>query len=452
VNDWIASNDIAERPDPYRPNRATRFLLWCSGSDPTLLETRVEYYRAAGLGIFILIIAALAAVTFGLYATVVAGLFQLWFIPFAFGWGVIVFFVDRSIVVDPSYGDLTRAEGRFPMSGPGVRSPWPPPDAPQAAASSGGDGWRRAAHSGRFGGPARLLMYTARLGMALIVALLIAEVIVLLIFQPEIQKELKAQGQSAYQGTLLVLANAEIAAVSGEIADKQQTITGLDARITEAATDMNAALKAYNDEMSGAGGTKSYGNGPVAKALREVYEQKRAFHQVLVDERNRMREQVAELVKLSGELAIPGKEPYERLKLTDEARDADQLRQGVAGWLAQERAFRSFQDKHRDEVAVIVIPWLIRGLLLLIDLLPLSLKLGTAHTVYGRRLRDRAYRLRYADLSLHDARLDDIRHATQLHAYHVALATRLRYDSAEGYRRRRTDHLHRDARPREEKQ
>src|SRR5918912_4302859 len=115
-----------ERVDRYQPGALTRFFLWCGGSDPMLLDTRIEYYRAAGVGTFVLLIATLAAVTFSLYITVVSGGFKPWYLPFALFWGLIVFFVDRSIVVDPSYGNLSRAERRFPQRRASVNAPWPP--------------------------------------------------------------------------------------------------------------------------------------------------------------------------------------------------------------------------------------------------------------------------------------------------------------------------------------
>lgn len=43
------------------------------------------------------------------------------------------------------------------------------------------------------------------------------------------------------------------------------------------------------------------------------------------------------------------------------------------------------------------VPWIVRGILLAIDLVPLILKMANGTTIYGQRQRDRAAQLRDAD-------------------------------------------------------
>jgi hypothetical protein len=72
---------------------------------------------------------------------------------------------------------------------------------------------------------------------------------------------------------------------------------------------------------------------------------------------------------------------------------------------------------------VAMLPWLVRAILLLVDLMPLVLKIAGGWTLYGRRLKDRAAALRHADR----AELAD-------------LADRLERRAAVERRRRQVDH------------
>ncbi|WP_431918775.1 DUF4407 domain-containing protein [Micromonospora wenchangensis] len=445
------SYEATERLDTYQPGRAARFLLWCGGADPTLLETRVEYYRAAGVGLFILIIAFLGAITFGLYASVVAGRFQLWFIPFALFWGVLIFVVDRSIVVDPSYGSLRRVERHAGRTGPAVESPWPP--RPDGTARQADPPWpgERGMESGR---AARPVMYLARLGMAVVVALLIAEVVVLLIFQPEIRRELAGQARQSYTATLLTLATAQSTQLQVQIDEDRRTMRANEEKVTAAKTEMDAAYQRYNLEVSGEGGSGDRGYGRAAEQLWRNYEQWESRYRQAQATRDRvnggLQRDIDGLLRRQRELKTPGSGAYLDLEGTEVARQVRAEGAMVDGWLAQERAFRAFQQRNRDDWAVVWTPWLVRLLLVLIDLLPLSLKISTGSTIYGRRLRDRAARIRYADRALHHARLSDVQHAADLHAYRVGLTTRLHYDDDERYHGRHTYQQHRDHPAREE--
>ncbi|MET7402762.1 DUF4407 domain-containing protein, partial [Dactylosporangium sp. NPDC005572] len=95
---------------PYRAPAVTRFWFWCGAFDHRLITTPVEAIRAAQVGMLVFLVGVIASVTFGLYATVVHGRLTPLTACFAVLWGIVVFCIDRSILGDPHYGDLTEAE------------------------------------------------------------------------------------------------------------------------------------------------------------------------------------------------------------------------------------------------------------------------------------------------------------------------------------------------------
>lgn len=284
--------------------------------------------------------------------------------------------------------------------------------------------------------------------MAIVVALLVAEVVVLLIFQPEIRRELAGQARQSYAATLLTLATAQSARIEVQIEEDRRSMATNEEKVAAAKAEMDAAFQRYNLEVSGEGGSGDRGYGPAADQLWADYQTWQARHQRARATRDRvnggLQRDIDDLLRRQRELKTPGSRAYLELESTDVAQQVRAEGAMIDGWLAQERAFRAFQQRNRDDLAVVWTPWLVRLLLVLIDLLPLTLKISTGSTLYGRRLRDRAARIRYADLALHHARLSDVQHAADLHAYRVGLTTRLHYDDDERYHGRHTHQQHRD--------
>ncbi|MCP2272599.1 hypothetical protein LV75_005125 [Actinokineospora diospyrosa] len=81
----------------------------------------------AVLGVFVLVIAGMGGLSLCLYLTMINGLFHWWYLGAAAGWAFIVLTVDRSILAEPSYGDLRPVERRADhIASLGDQSLWPP--------------------------------------------------------------------------------------------------------------------------------------------------------------------------------------------------------------------------------------------------------------------------------------------------------------------------------------
>lgn len=434
---WSWSGRRRREPG-YRPGRTTRFFLWCAGADPDLLDTRVEVYRAAGTGIFVLLIAILAGITSTMYATLIAGHFSRLFLPFALFWAILIFFVDRSILVDPHYGNLgsyERRADRTPVSAGNL-----PEDATYPDEEPGTDRWVR-----RHGWSAvRLPVYLLRVVVAVAVAILISEALVLMIFQPEIMETIRAERVDGYSTRVDQLVNARKWDLDREITQVESQIAGLKATDDLAAKNEADALATYKLEVQGKI-SPFPGQGRYADRLWKVYQGKITEHRKttaaylkalpgLQAEIKRLRQQQSSLAA-AGTAEHAGLLQAPDMKLVAAELDAP------VGWLEQERAFDRYRDQHPDNPELFVIPWVLRTLLLAIDLVPLGMKMLNGASVYGRRLREQGQRLRHADrrqIQVDRAHADLLAHRR---AFQARVLTELDHERERYYRDQRMDHL-----------
>ncbi|MFI7025559.1 DUF4407 domain-containing protein [Micromonospora sp. NPDC049900] len=335
-----------------RPGRAagrnpfTWLFLWCAGVDRTLVETRLERYRYVGIGVFIVLIATLSAVMFALFGSVIRGGFTVALIPFAVGWGVLIFWADRSIMAEPSYGDLRQVDA--------------------------GSATRRAGWWSRRG--RRLPQYGFRVVIAVGAAFLVTEAVLLLLFQSEIRRELDRSHTDQVRVAQQVDSRGETTQIAALRSEKQAN----DDRVTAAEQAVTEAADALAGEADGSSGSGRPGFGQVAKQretelrrLRKVARQTRdevATANATLDER---------IEKLRSDR-------QSRIDASVAAITADR------GWITQERALHRFLQDNRDNLLVVAIPWVLRVTLLAIDLLPVSLKLLAPPTLYDRRVRAQA--------------------------------------------------------------
>jgi hypothetical protein len=440
----------------YRPSWLTRCLLWIGGVDPDLLSSRLEYYRGATMGTFVIIVALLGGMTFSLYVAVIAGRWEPWLLPFAAFWAVILFCLDRSILVDPHYGDLRRAEREADgMPRASIASPWPPtpatesPNSQQHTAGGPPDAKKdRAATRLRLSwhSVSRAFIYVSRVAIAVVVAILISEVVVLLIFHPEIMQQAEANQNSAFQAKIAVLAKQQKTALGLQIADLQARIKDNSASLTAPYNVMQQARSNYLDEVAGHTVVNTPGFGPYAKSDFNTYLQVlRAYNadvQAVATANDGLRGQIGSLTQQQAEYGSSSSATYTSLQDTPAGKQAYTDTHGSIGWLDQEAALSDYEGTHGG-FAVHWIPWLIRILLVLIDLLPLGMKLLSSSSVYGRRVRDQGQLARYGDRRSYLVHRADLDRGADLHDYRAALAALLDYQRRERYRRDRTDHLSR---------
>jgi hypothetical protein len=442
--------------DSYRPSWPTRCLLWIGGVDPDLLSSRLEYYRGAAMGTFVIIVALLGGVTFSLYVAVIAGRWEPWMLPFAAFWAVILFCLDRSILVDPHYGDLRRAEREADaMPRASIASPWPPMPATESPngqqhTAAGPPDTKKGKTAPRLWLSwhlvSRAFIYVSRVAIAIIVAILISEVVVLLIFRPEIMLQAEANQNSAFQAKIAVLATEQQTALGLQIADLQARIKDNNASLSAPYNVMQQARANYLDEVGGHTVVNTPGFGPYAeKDLNTYLKALSAYNtdvQAVANANNGLRGQISSLTEEQAEYGSSSSASHASLQGTSAGKQAYADTHGSIGWLDQEAAFSDYEHTHGG-LAVHWIPWLIRILLVLIDLLPLGMKLLSSSSVYGRRVRDQGQLARYGDRRGYPVRRADLDRGADLDDYRAALAALLDYQRRERYRRDRTDHLSR---------
>jgi hypothetical protein len=380
--------------------------------DRDLLVTRGEHYRYTNLGIFVAMIGVLATASFLIFSTTIAGTFHAAMIPVAVGWGLLIFFLDRSIVAEPSYGDLSMVRFRS------WRADRTEPPVPDAAAERRSGALR----GGAFG---------LRFVIAVLVAYLIGEALLLAVFRPEVEQVRTERQQAAF------------AQVSEDfIAAKKGLVDGIDVATTDRAAELGRLITEENQrqndldqEKRGTAGSGQVGDGPEAaekrRRLADARDQRRKFEATKPGADQQDQEQKKQLQTEIA--AIQGNDPTVIDTIPDLREARDRIRKNT-GWVESEAALQQYLDQN-PTFTVVVVPWILRILLITIDLLPLMLKMSNGRTIYGQRQRDRADQLRYSDAA------DDL-----IFAQHIDRSAKLdqfRAEAADRVARRQAD-FHRD--------
>lgn len=361
------------RTAPTGPGRAARFFLWCGAVDTSLLTSRTETYRFVNVGAFVVLVAVLAGASLTLISSTRAGGFTPWILPVALLWASVVFVLDRSIVAEPGYGDL-RLDSVHRRAGDDATGAFADPSPPPA---------------GRL---ARAGTYLLRVGLAVGVAWLIGEALLLSLFADEVERELNARHQAEFAQE-----TARITAANDRLIEEGNRELTANASARTAATDQAETARGQV-ELERTGGRGSSGLvGPGANTQAEV-DQARAAEsvaaQTLESTTIRDAEIRADIADRQAEnLAIESGD-IDRFPSLVGARDAIF---GNRGFAEQEAALGDYLDRHSDQPTVVAVPWIVRGVLLVVDLMPILLKIATPYTVYGQRLRDRGTRQRQHD-------------------------------------------------------
>ncbi|MEV4558692.1 DUF4407 domain-containing protein [Kitasatospora sp. NPDC049285] len=411
-------------PEEVRPSRWVRVLRWSAAVDSRHLMSRTERTRAAGVGALVLLVACTAAGSMAALITIVYGAVHWWTVAAALVWGAIVYAVDRAILAEPSYGDQRATEWAGDEAGETLtgRQPIAPV--------------RRRARIG----PA--LAYPLRVGLALVVALLVSEAVCLVLFQPEIRQVLAQESEGVYRGAVTAAVDERVRQLEKTVADNNTQIEVGNSRVAARKQALTDAQNHYyqevdNPDRPGFGSLAATEQAKVdaaQRALDDTTTETTAADKALTGANTAIQREITDL-------RTPGSAGYRAIADGDVLRTAHEVAYARAGWLAQERALRTFRAAHRDDPLVQWLPWLIRALLLLIDLLPLTLKLGSPNTVHHRRVREQAALIRYADR----AELALARYAQDLADEHRRNGIRLAADLAAArerhYRDARVRHL-----------
>ncbi|GAA3070565.1 DUF4407 domain-containing protein [Streptosporangium carneum] len=348
----------------YRVPFVSRPFLWCAGADPALIPNRSELYRYSTTGIFVCLVSLIATTMFAVFASVINGGFSPGIVPFAVIWGILIFWIDRSIVAEPSYGKVLSGADQSGLLDP-VRVSRKP-------------GW---------------LTYLMRGVLALGVSFIIAEAVTLLIFQSEVRDQLAF--------TKTARTEQIDAKFKAEDEDKRKQIDAKYDRVELCATarskerTRDAALKKKQDESLGKKGqglSGTVGFGPIATKLEADY--------------NKAQREYVEAQGRCDTARDAASKDFRDFQAAERPRREDERRQVSrnTGWVAQEAALHEFIDNSGSPI-VVALPWVLRITLLLLDLLPLGVKLLGGPTVYERRLREQAYSQAYETQRLREAHI-----------------------------------------------
>jgi len=425
---WAVDSAVA----PPRVGWLTRFFLWCAGVDRDILVTRAEVYRYANLGLLVIAIAMLGATTFTVFASVVLGRFHVVLIPFALGWGTLILLVDRAIVTEPHYRER-KARKAFEAIAAKADDPAAQADDPAAQAdtpaadngsSRNGSSHNGSAHNGSASSvePAtpvakvdvpsnwssahvRLLVYLDRVLIAGCLAFLVADAIMLLIFNPEVESELSVLHAAEYSQ-----------AVTHFAASQQPVAAELNSQLSDDTTQRNlmhtqvlqdrTTLADEGKGVSGAGLTGNVGYGPQYKQDRTDLNNDTTAYNKLVAKVNNDTMNVANektfIAELNAQdpaaLANPAAASLVAQRKTTYA---------DGGFDEREKALSDFLKTDNGDVVATFGPWALRVLLISFDLLPLGAKLLNPYTIYGRRMSERALMIRYYDLARQRAMMRD---------------------------------------------
>jgi len=414
---WAADWTIG----PAKVPASSKIFLWCAGVDRALLRTGAEVLRYSGLGALVIAVAALGATTFTIFSIVVIGHFHWYLIPFGLLWGTVILLIDRAIVTEPHYRERTASKSFSTEERSATDTvAW-------AGNGTNGSNGSAAGHGGatrpaltmevppdRAGWALRGLVYALRILITACIAYLVAEAAMLLIFHPEVTAEVAqlhvAQFQQA-EAKDLAKAQTDLGSLHSAWTSAQQQVatqqTLVKNDIAQAAAEESGRSSGPLGPTSGMAGTGS------------TYQQD--LGKIQADEKT--------LTRLQND-ATQDEQQYDTLK--SELQGADQgnlkdlqafhltdVREGINsdnGLNEQEHAFSLFVQANQGDVLATAGPWVLRVLLIAIDLVPLSTKLLNRYTIYGRRMSERALIIRYHDVSRDNAIMRDIDHQAAIHA------------------------------------
>ena len=421
---------------PAKVWRPARILLWCCGVDRALLRTNAEALRYSGLGALVVAVAALGATTFTIFTAVVLGHFRWYLVPFGLAWGTLILLIDRAIVTEPHYWE--REAGAALQIGPPIGETPPTLATAEMTAANGSNGSHRpgrgqASHAravtamklppDHAGWHLRGLVYTMRLLITLCIAYLVAETAMLLIFHPEVSQQLAQLHVSQFQQERTQEINAAIKQETGQLNTYRAQWNRAQASVASMKQQLNKDTAQAAAEK---GGQTSGPDGPTSGLPGESGQWQADIVNV-----NQDRQQLQTLSQDAAQDESKYNNLSTELQAASQANpaalsalhvpDPAILRAGIFrdnGLNAQEHALDMFVAANRGDVLATAGPWVLRVLLIAIDLVPLGTKLLNRYTIYGRRLSERALVIRYHDMARDNAILRDIDQQAAIHTLH----------------------------------
>jgi hypothetical protein len=315
-------------------------MFWFAGADRSLIGSApVERARYFGTGLAVILTAIAAFGGMLLLLSLISPPLTWWYSIIALVWATFVFNLDRSLVSSVNYGPLMSENAGL------------------------------APKSGVFG---LVFAYGGRLVTTILIAIVVAEPVLMLFFKPEIDQELRA-----LQVTDLSAISLKVR-TSNTFADRQAAINKAltDARKVKKERDADALRKrrAMDEEINGTGGSGLKGCERLCDLKINAYRKAQA------------------LADAAGSAVEKAEAKHRREQTTlERGVKAEVTRQGAAvnansGFLNRERAL---DVAIRNNPALAVRRWLITAMLVMVDLMPVLLKLFGPPTMHDFRLRRR---------------------------------------------------------------
>ena len=257
-------------------------------------------------------------------------------------------------------------------------------------------------------------VYLARVVIAICLAFLVAETIILLIFNPEVKAQLTVLHAAEFKNAVTAFANNQKSILS-DYKTNLSTATGEQKKENRQVNNDRTRLANEGQGVNGSGLTGQKGYGPQyehdAAALRHDTRLLNGYINQVNNDTQLVTQQQAFLAGLYAEdpktLAEPKAGSLAAQKAQIYAND---------GFAERERAFADFLKSDQGDVVATTGVWALRILLISLDLLPLGAKLLNPYTIYGRRLSERALAIRYHDLLQQQALLRGLDQQAALHA------------------------------------
>jgi hypothetical protein len=333
------SRQLERRRAPTNP------FLWVAGSDPDdLRDDSVERTRYSVMGMSVCLTAAFAAGVIPVALSLASGNFRPIFLLFGFLWGLFVFNLDRWVVSTIDYKSLSLGAefARVALVGYYLR---------------------------------RVALLIIRLAIATLIGLSISEPIVMLIYNSEINTQI-SQDQAAARSAAAVKVDHDHKYVV-ELFPYTQALNQAKTNQQQASTAVQKANQALDAEEGGYGGTHDVGVGPRSAERRQDLDQTNAN---LATANQKLRTAQG---NYSGQVTKITAQKASDLELLVKAIDAK------PGLLDREKALSELA--HRN-ATVNDARWVLRGLILLVDVAPVLLKLASPATAYERVVRTRSVR------------------------------------------------------------
>ena len=323
----------------------TDWLIRVAGPDPAdLRDNELERTRYTVMGMAVCITAMFATGAVPAALSLATGRFRPIFLLFGALWGLFVFNLDRWVVSTTDYKSLRLDQ----------RVTW----------TENVTFWFR-----------RVALLVIRLAIAVLIGLSISEPIIMLVYGTEIDVQI-SKDQAAERARAAVLVNRD-PQYAIQLASFAQVLTQATTTRKQDETAVNNANSALDAEEAGHGGTFLVGLGPRSAERRaDLNNANKVLASANAAFATARRAYDHELTEISHEKAA-------ELKLRDKAIDA------TPGLLDRETALSELAHEYPT---VNDARWVLRGLILLMDVAPVLLKVASPVTAYDRIVRTRSIR------------------------------------------------------------